>query len=502
LFKMKKFSHAVLILILTLALALTGCGGGSGGGGRTNNGGGATVINIAAIPGVVVPVRGEVPVTTPIDTAQYTGSITWSPADNPFAPATVYTANIVLTAKTGYNLNGVAENFFTVAGATTVTNAANSGVVTAVFPETGAADDVKVDFLSATQISGASGTADSTGLTLTFSADPTTLTADNITVTGATKGDLSGSGTTRTLTISNITVLNGETVSVTITSPAGYSISGSPQTAVVYRAPINVTFLEAVQDGGYPGTSDSIGLILRFSADPTTLTADNITVTGATKGALSVVSGGYIGRLLTISDITVANGETVTITITNPPGYSITGSPQTAVVYRALSIGMEYLGGKIAYIFQYGDPGFNARVPHGLIAATADQSEGILWAVEACQSTSVPGGTGTALGTGSANTDNIIAQNGAGTTYAAGLARAYNGGGYSDWFLPSKDELNKLYLSKDAIGGFADVAYWSSSDEEIIPDVQGVWVQHFFSGSQNRTGKTINMLRVRAVRSF
>ena len=56
---MKKFNHAVLILILILVLAFTGCGGGSGGGTSGN-----TVINIAAIPGVVVPVRNEVPVTT------------------------------------------------------------------------------------------------------------------------------------------------------------------------------------------------------------------------------------------------------------------------------------------------------------------------------------------------------------------------------------------------------------------------------------------------------
>ncbi len=54
---MKKLSHTVLILILTLVLTLTGCGGGSGGGTSDD-----TVINITAIPGVVVPVRNEVPV--------------------------------------------------------------------------------------------------------------------------------------------------------------------------------------------------------------------------------------------------------------------------------------------------------------------------------------------------------------------------------------------------------------------------------------------------------
>ena len=97
-----------------------------------------TVINIKAIPGVVAPVRGATPVTAAIDTTQYTGTVTWSPVANPFAASTVYTANIVLTAKSGFTLTGVTANYFTVAGAATVTNAANSGVVTAVFSATGA----------------------------------------------------------------------------------------------------------------------------------------------------------------------------------------------------------------------------------------------------------------------------------------------------------------------------------------------------------------------------
>lgn len=98
----------------------------------------ATVINLAAIGGVTEPVRDAVPVTTIIETEQYTGTINWSPEviDNKFAAETVYTATITLTAKAGYTLTGVSENFFTVEGADTVSNAANSGVITAVFPAT------------------------------------------------------------------------------------------------------------------------------------------------------------------------------------------------------------------------------------------------------------------------------------------------------------------------------------------------------------------------------
>lgn len=89
-----------------------------------------------AIGGVTVPVVGETPVTAITEGKQFTGTVTWSPEVSTFAASTVYTATIKLTPKAGYKLDGVAANFFTVAGATSVSNGANSGVVTAVFPAT------------------------------------------------------------------------------------------------------------------------------------------------------------------------------------------------------------------------------------------------------------------------------------------------------------------------------------------------------------------------------
>ena len=99
-----------------------------------------TGVTNTAISGVTAPVAGATPVTTITADPQFTGTVTWSPTvASTFPGATIETATITLTAAFGYTLSGVAANFFTVAGATTVTNALNSGVITAVFPKTAAA---------------------------------------------------------------------------------------------------------------------------------------------------------------------------------------------------------------------------------------------------------------------------------------------------------------------------------------------------------------------------
>ena len=103
----------------------------------------AATINIAAIQGVTAPVAGESPVTAITASAQYTGTVAWNPDDSVFAAGEIYTATITLTPVSGYTLHGVTADYFTVAGASP-NNAANSGVVTAVFPAT----DSKITILA------------------------------------------------------------------------------------------------------------------------------------------------------------------------------------------------------------------------------------------------------------------------------------------------------------------------------------------------------------------
>ncbi|MBA7549208.1 hypothetical protein ES705_41684 [subsurface metagenome] len=163
-----------------------------------------------------------------------------------------------------------------------------------------------------------------------------------------------------------------------------------------------------------------------------------------------------------------------------------------------LAVGDSYGGGIVTYIFVDEDEGYDPDIQHGLIAATEDQSEGIIWATPVYINSDV--GTLPTIGSGSANTDAIIAQHIEVDvdTYAAGLARAYTGGGYDDWFLPSKDELNQLWLNRELIGGFAVGEYWSSSEASA----SHVWQQRFVGGwSQTNYHKNATR-QVRPVRYF
>ena len=168
---------------------------------------------------------------------------------------------------------------------------------------------------------------------------------------------------------------------------------------------------------------------------------------------------------------------------------------------NVLSVGDAYHGGIVAYILKEGDSGYTEPydgIQHGIIASTTDQSSGIIWAISDYQSTSVPGGTDMGVLTGSSNTNKIIFQNGEGTNYAAGLARAYNGGGFTDWYLPSLAELEFLYSNKNVIGGFRSADYWSSSEHSS----DSIHCINFATSSRSQVNKNNFAKSVRAIRAF
>ncbi len=181
---------------------------------------------------------------------------------------------------------------------------------------------------------GTTGTTTTDSLTLSFDEDPTGLAASDITVTGATKGALSGTGTTRSLAISTITVADSETVNVAIVNNNGNTFSPTNRDVTVYKEALNEIAFSALTANGASDTTTTDTLTLTFDEDPTDLAASDITVTGATKGALS---GTGTSRTLAISSITVADSETVNVAIADNNGNTFSPTNRNVTVYKEVA---------------------------------------------------------------------------------------------------------------------------------------------------------------------
>ncbi len=193
----------------------------------------------------------------------------------------------------------------------------------------------------------------------------------------------------------------------------------------------------------------------------------------------------YYARAFAVNSAGVAYGEQVTFM--TPAKSSFT-------------FGQYYAGGFVFYIDSTGN--------HGLVCDTTDLTyytdsthltDSIQWSGKKVSDNS--GATATAIGTGASNTHKII------TTFntvnnAATLCVNYTGGGYNDWFLPSKEELNAIYanLTAKGLGNMSPTNYWSSSNY-ISKGISYAWSQYFSNGNQYYFNQYF-YLNVRAVRTF
>lgn len=136
------------------------------------------------------------------------------------------------------------------------------------------------------------------------------------------------------------------------------------------------------------------------------------------------------------------------------------------------------------------------RSARGLMPMAADDPSAP-WCAQDAAGFGVTLPTNTEIGTGRANSEVIVQSCGMGS--AAGRAVSYRGGGKADWFLPSRDELEQLYMQRALVGGLGDGTFWTSSQNRAF--APAAWCRTFASGSPGDNYKD-NGGRVRPIRAF
>ena len=212
-------------------------------------------------------------------------------------------------------------------------------------------------------------------------------------------------------------------------------------------------------------------------------------------------------------NVPAGNDGTVSVTVS---GTDIAGNAYNGAVNNSPAVVGDFRdGGVVFHLFVDGETGYVEGETHGLICAIEDQSTAVAWQADYIARDDymeslyeVTGATGTAIGTGSTNTTTIIGvlDDIGERPYAAGIARAYNGGGFNDWFLPSKEELSKMRGKREIInttaaenGGsdFVSELYWSST--EVNQDL--AYRRYTYGSNYEEYYKSTDSY-VRAIRAF
>jgi hypothetical protein len=273
--------------------------------------------------------------------------------------------------------------------------------------------------------------------------------------------------------IADGTITTVDLADVSVTSDKIENVEGSKVTGNITGKAANVSGTVAVANGGTGATT----------------LASNQVLLGNGTSAIQTVAPGTSGNVLMSNGTTWVSSSNTSDNTTH-------------------TVGESYGGGIIFYVYDGGK--------HGLIAATSDQSSDAKWDLSKGNETRAKAN---GIGAGIRNTTTIIISseisqrksfkdNGwsfDSEDFAAVICNEYSKSEtvnslettYGDWYLPSKYELNLLYLKRSTVGNFAADKYWSSTES----DEDKAWTINFSTSSNSPDEKTIKN-RVRAIRNF
>ncbi len=445
--------------------------------------------------GVGIDVDGKITITAAAAAANsgtYTVTATAGSTSN-YADTTTQTTTVTVTIAKR-DLSATSTVSFSYASVTATEGTANTNGVTPTWNNTGN-DPVPVGITySLTDYFGSGTDGRGNGVEINTADGTITITAQALVASNgdyevtATAGPSSNykDGTTKTTTFT-VTIakrnLNTATFSYTVKKALGapYADFFMPVWTPTTGAPTpnGITYsITVATSGSVPTTDGTVGGTPVVDIDQNT---GKITITAA---AVEANSGDYTVKATAGSTSNYANTTTQTTTAT-----------VNVIVFSVGDDGPA--GGKVFH-----DEGDYTNGWRYLEAAPSDHGSVVEWGGDG----DINGGTQTGIGSGMANTANIVATlvDNKGANYAAKICAELDEGGKDDWFLPSKDELNELYEQRVAAGvdssfykSFSSSHYWSSSEH----DSNSAWIQDFGSGSQIVGNRDLDF-RVRAVRAF
>jgi hypothetical protein len=367
----------------------------------------------------------------------------------------------------------------------------------------------------------------------TVTNNPTGGTIASYAISPAAPAGLTFSNSTGQLSGTPTSIQTATNYTITATNAAGSATATFTLTVTRLEAKLSLSRVSIGNTAGVAFTTQP--QITIQDADNNTVTTSSATVTatisagGALVGTKTAVASAGVA---TFTDLGIRGWENTTYTIT----YSVTGltsATQSVTTSSAYAVGSTGPGGGVIFYRSASGwtcgPTLNERCYYlevappalGLASSDSDTVNSVsrTWAQSSYQTTRVPdfGDTTTAqaIGHGYRNTLLIINQgNSDSATSAAALAQSFRGGGFSDWFLPSRAEGRALcdwhqpancsgnggVNQNQAAGatGFVQGPYWTSSEfSATVAYIRN----NVLGGHQGGSTKSTSAL-VRPIRAF